>query len=129
MADAKLQINETVYVYPDIAVTCDRRDLNATQQIQHPKLIIEVLSPGTEAKDRGRKFYHYRRLPSLQEYCLVTPDALQVECYRLNDRGKWELTTYSKEESEPPTLTSVGLDCPFTLVYEDVALPTQDVAQ
>ncbi|MDB9496568.1 Uma2 family endonuclease [Spirulina major CS-329] len=127
MADAKLQINETVYVYPDVAVTCDRRDLEATQQIQHPKLIIEVLSPGTEAKDRGRKFYHYRRLPSLLEYCLVTPDAQQVECYRLNDRGKWELTTYSADETDTLTLTTVGLDCPFSRVYEDVVLPTDDV--
>ncbi|MGB0564064.1 MAG: Uma2 family endonuclease [Spirulinaceae cyanobacterium] len=124
MADAKLQISDTVYVYPDVAVTCDCRDLEATKQLQHPKLIIEVLSPGTEAKDRGRKFYHYRRLLSLREYCLVTPDVQQVECYRLNDRGKWELTTYSAEETDGLTLTSVGLDCLFSLVYEDVVLPT-----
>lgn len=133
MSDAKLQVNDKVYLYPDVVVTCDLRDREAQKYIQHPKLIIEVLSPGTEAKDRGRKFYHYRRLPSLQEYCLVTPDTMRIECYRLNAQQKWELTTYSPdEESESAEelvlpLVSVELECPFSLVYEDVIFPESDM--
>lgn len=133
MSDAKLQVNDKVYLYPDVVVTCDSRDRAAQKYIQHPKLIIEVLSPGTEAKDRGRKFYHYRRLPSLQEYCWVTPDTMRIECYRLNAQQKWELTTYSSDEDQEIAeelilpLVSVGLEYPFSLIYEDVIFPESDM--
>ncbi|NEO87631.1 MAG: Uma2 family endonuclease [Spirulina sp. SIO3F2] len=128
MADAKLQIIENVYIYPDVAVTCDPQDCQATDKIHHPKLIIEVLSPGTEAKDRGRKFYHYRRLASLQEYWLVTPHTMQIEVYRLNASQRWELTTYvlDEERSQPEQvmipIAAVGLDLSLAQVYEDVNL-------
>jgi Uma2 family endonuclease len=41
-------------------------------------VIVEVPSPTTEAYDRGKKFLHYRRLPSLQEYVLVSQDRILV---------------------------------------------------
>lgn len=55
---------------PDVVVTCDDRDRDP-QLVQFPCLIIEVLSPSTEADDRGKKFAAYRQSPTLQEYVLV----------------------------------------------------------
>lgn len=134
MADAKVGISESgPFFYPDIVVSCDERDRRALMQVQHPCLIIEVLSPSTEAFDRGRKFRHYRRLDSLKEYVLVNAETKGVECYRLNDRQKWELTAYIPEEqtevaedSLEVQFTSIDFQCPLSLVYEEIEL---DIAE
>lgn len=60
MADVKVRVSPTAYFYPDLVVSCDERDLNAIKLIEFPKLIIKVLSPSTEADDRGRKFNQYQ---------------------------------------------------------------------
>jgi Uma2 family endonuclease len=130
MADAKVGVSENgPFFYPDIMVSCDERDRRALKVVQHPCLIIEVLSPSTEAFDRGEKFRHYRRLTSLKEYVLVNAETKGVECYRLNERNKWELTTYIPDEQNDVSeeaieiqFTSINFQCPLTLVYEDVEL-------
>jgi Uma2 family endonuclease len=130
MADAKVGVSHNgPFHYPDVMVSCDPRDQRARQVIYHPCMIVEVLSPGTEAFDRGRKFRHYRRIDTLKEYVLIDADRLSVECYRLNEKGKWELTAYSLDEaSTNPTdlvvhFTSVDFRCPISLLYEDVVFP------
>ena len=68
VADVKVQANEnSSYFYPDLVVTCHPDDLKARDFIQHPKVIVEVLSPSTEKYDRGDRFKYYRQIPSLQE--------------------------------------------------------------
>ncbi len=104
--------------YPDLSVSCDERDRTAMEFIEQPCLIVEVLSPSTEAYDRGGKFAHYRNIRTLQEYVLIDAERTSVECFRLNAAGKWELTHYlAGEEVE---LTSVTFCCPIALLYEDV---------
>ena len=130
MADAKVGISEKgPFHYPDIMVTCDGRDLSARQIVYHPCLIIEVLSPGTAHFDQGRKFRNYRRIDTLKEYVLIEAETMNVDSYRPNDKGKWELTSYSTEE---PTInqtdqnvyfTSVNFQCLLSSIYEDVIFP------
>ncbi len=141
MNDVKVQAKKhSAYFYPDIVVTCDPRDLKARQLVRHPCLIIEVLSPSTEGYDRGKKFQHYRKLASLKEYVLVNAETMGLDCYRLNDQGKWELNAYHlPEEALPEALlesppgaarpaavqiefSSIGFTCPIDLVYEEVDL-------
>lgn len=113
----------SAYFYPDIVVTCDPRDVKAQRIVQHPCLIIEVLSPGTEGYDRGEKFKHYRNIASLKEYGLINADSLGVECHRLNAQGKWELTPYFPEDMAtfaPVEFASVGFSCSFDVIYEAV---------
>ncbi len=130
MADAKVGVSpQGPFHYPDVMVSCDPRDQRARKVIYHPCLIVEVLSPSTEAFDRGKKFRHYRRIDTLKEYVLVDADKTDVECYRLNENGKWEFTSYSVEETtEDPTqievhLTSIDFRCPISLLYEDIVFP------
>jgi Uma2 family endonuclease len=119
-SDAKVGVSENgPYHYPDVTVTCDPRDKNAIQAIYHPCLIVEVLSPSTEGFDRGDKFQHYRRIDTLREYVLINSDRPNVECYRLNEREKWELTVYSAE-AITIELKSVDLTLSLAIVYEDV---------
>jgi Uma2 family endonuclease len=126
-SDAKVGLSEVgPFTYPDISVSCDDRDRTAQQFIQHPSLIIEVLSPSTEAYDRGGKFRFYRQLESLQEYVLVGSKTKSVELFRRATTsgtysGAWEFTAYS--EDDQITLTSVGLTMAIETFYEDVTLP------
>ncbi|MEH1842195.1 MAG: Uma2 family endonuclease [Nostoc sp.] len=121
-SDAKVGITEKgSFFYPDVLVTCNAQDRQAIQVIQFPKLIVEVLSPGTEAYDRGAKFAQYRRLESLQEYVLINSESIGVEIFRLNDRSKWELTSYTNgDEIE---LICIEFKFPIALLYEDVEFP------
>jgi Uma2 family endonuclease len=94
-SDVRVKIQESEkYVYPDASVTCDSQDRETPQYVAYPRLIIEVLSPSTEAYDRGKKFKLYQRSTSLAEYVLVSAEEIEIEVFRKNDRGKWELTSY-----------------------------------
>ena len=69
MADMKVQAHaDSSYFYPDVLVTCSAADADSRQIKREPRLIVEVLSPSTEAYDRGEKFLRYRQIPSLTEY-------------------------------------------------------------
>lgn len=119
MVDMRVRVQrENCYYYPDVVVTCDDRDRNPEDFKQFPKLIIEVLSPSTEAVDRGKKFADYRSIETLQEYVLVSQTESQVECYRRNSNGKWELESYGK--SDRVHLESVNLQLSMADIYEDV---------
>ena len=99
VSDVKVQISPaSPYYYPDVIVSCDPQDLNARKFIQFPQVIVEVLSPSTETKDRGEKFIYYQTMPSLQEYVLIDPEKVAVECYRRGECG-----------STIPTKQGIGL--------------------
>jgi Uma2 family endonuclease len=106
------------YFYPDLVVTCHEADLNAHNFIEHPCVIVEVLSPSTAAYDRGEKFSYYRRLPSLQEYVLVDAEAQRVEIYRRGEGRMWTYLPY--EANEIMTLASIEVECDLASVYEGV---------
>jgi len=100
-SDAKVGISPSgEFFYPDLLVTCDDRDRKSAKAVFYPKLIIEVLSPSTEAYNRGGKFARYRQLSSLTEYVLVGSESIGVEAFRVNDRGKWDREYYGFADSE-----------------------------
>lgn len=86
IGEVYVQVNERDKVLPDVTVTCDVSDYRDDNRIiRSPHLIIEVLSPSTERTDRTEKFFAYTRLPSLQEYVLVSQKHREVEVYRKID--------------------------------------------
>lgn len=90
-SDMKLEVKAADAVfYPDVMVSCDEADRQRALAIQAPCLVVEVLSEGTAAYDRGAKFAAYRRLPSLQEYLLVDIDRRSLEVFRRQPQG-WVL--------------------------------------
>lgn len=120
MSDTKVRIETAnAYYYPDIVVSCDQKDTNSLENfICFPQLIVKVLSPTTEAFDRGDKFADYRMLESLKEYVLIRQDRISIECYRINSEGYWVLYPYNQEQEFE--LTSIDFRCPIASVYEDV---------
>jgi Uma2 family endonuclease len=120
-SDAKVQVRDKgPYYYPDLVVSCDSRDRTATKRISHPTLIIEVLSPGTESVDRGRKFRQLQKSETLKEYVLVDYESMLVECFRPGEGRFWVYEAFG--EGEIVELTSIDFSCPIELIYEDVNL-------
>ena len=120
--DVKVQVNEAgIYRYPDVLVSCDERDRTNRQLIQFPRLIVEVLSPSTEALDRGDKFAEYRGLPTLQEYVLINAEKVGVECFRRREGDLWFYQAYG--EGDDITLESIGFTGAIALLYDDVDFP------
>ncbi len=115
----------TGYLYPDLVIVCGEPQFedHELDTLLNPTVIIEVLSPSTEAGDRGYKFAHYRRIPSLQEYVMIAQDRVHVE--RAERRGEgWFLTEFERLE-DVLMLTSIGCAIPLRAIYEKVPLSDQ----
>ena len=118
-SDARIKIQESEkYTYPDLSVTCDERDQNTLQYITYPCLIVEVLSPNTEAYDRGKKFKLYQRSNTLVDYVLVDAEEISIEVFHKNERGKWEVTNYVAGEAVE--LESINLTFPIEQAYRGI---------
>tara|TARA_B100001750_G_scaffold119664_1_gene94922 strand:- start:3105 stop:3677 length:573 start_codon:yes stop_codon:yes gene_type:complete len=104
--------------FADAVVVCgpelaSSSDPNA---ITNPSIVVEVLSPSTEASDRGEKFRHYQQLPSLREYVLVSQDEPRLEIFR-RDGNAWILRSYGP--GEHAELESQGVTLPIDELYAD----------
>ena len=111
-------VGSTKYVYPDLSITCDERDKINTQYVTYPCLIVEILSPGTEAYDRGNKFKMYRKNISLQEYVLVSADIMEIELFRKGDGDNWQIINY--QAGDIVELKSINLSIHIEQIYEDI---------
>ena len=120
--DVRLQIGTSIYYYPDAMVTCDEVEALGGQEVSVsvPRLIVEVLSEGTEAIDRGDKFADYQNLPSCEEYLLVSARRRAVEYFRRAAAGLWTYQRYGPDEVL--TLESIGLTCPVAALYRRTRL-------
>ncbi|MBI2216263.1 MAG: Uma2 family endonuclease [Candidatus Rokubacteria bacterium] len=118
-SDARVRIEATDRTtYPDVSVVCHRLQHAADdpEAIVNPVVIVEVLSGATEADDRGEKFAHYRRLPSLREYVLVSQRATRIEVYRRQD-DRWVLAEAGAGEAL--RLESIDVALSVDEVYRD----------
>ena len=104
---------ETSYFYPDVVVVCDkpRFEDDTFDTLLNPIVLVEVLSPSTQAYDRGEKFKHYQQLTSLQEYILVSQDEVGVERYR-RQGTEWQPTEFRSLED---VLSLSSIDCELSL--------------
>lgn len=120
VSDVKVQDRKNSrYFYPDLVVSCDPDDLTARDFIQNPKVIVEVLSPGTANYDRTKKLKYYRQISSLQEYVLGDSEEIVVEVYRRGEGKMW--LYYEYEVGEVITLESIEFECAIDLLYEGVS--------
>ena len=121
-SDMRLHIPATgLYTYPDVTVVCGTPELEDEHfdTLLNPTVVIEVLSPSTERWDRGRKAEHYRSIPSLQEYLLVSQDAPRIEQYRRHGEREWVLTDAIGTEDRVE-LASIGCVLALRDVYARV---------
>lgn len=93
-AAVRVKIEATgLYTYPDLSVVCgDNVEAEDDQDvIVNPILIAEVLSESTEGYDRGKKFEHYRQIPALREYLLISQNEPRIEQFVLEPGRGWFL--------------------------------------
>lgn len=111
--------------YPDVTALCGRPELEKRRgdTLLNPSLVVEVLSPSTEAYDRGDKFEQYAQIPTLREYLLVAQDRVRVERYTPGAPGAaWERAVYDDLDAAVD-LPSLGATLPLRDVYADVDFP------
>lgn len=118
-SDAYVQLSEQYRVCPDVTVSCDPRDRGAQDVIRYPSLVAEVLSPATEARDRGQKSLQYRACPSIQEYLLLSSEFPLVEVFRREKQGFWSL--YTLGLNDIIELNSLGIRFPVVDVYQNTS--------
>jgi len=122
ISDMKLRIDASdSFYYPDVLVSCDPADTQSLFK-RLPCLLVEVLSPCTEAIDRREKLLAYRKLPSLRHYLLVSQEQRSVQWHQRDEADQWLI-------SDMEGSGTLMLDCPdltvtITLdgIYEDVNL-------
>lgn len=127
VSDMRVKVDPTgLYTYPDVAALCGepRFEDAEVDTLLNPAVIIEVLSPSTEAYDRGEKFAHYRRLASLTEYVLLAQDRARAERYVRQGEG-WVLTEISEPDGVLP-LDALGCAVALRELYERVAFSEGD---
>jgi Uma2 family endonuclease len=118
-SDVQLRLSEKRYVFPDVTISCDERDRNQKEMIRHPRVVVEVLSPTTEATDRGKKAAYYRACPTIQEYVMVDSEAVFVEIHR-REEERWTINTF--EPGDTITLESLGIRFLIEDAYEGTSL-------
>ena len=122
----------TSYFYPDVVVVCEEPQFedDVFDTLLNPVLLVEVLSPSTEAYDRGEKFAHYRQVTSLREYVLVSQDQIRVEHFHRHEKqgttpvtgNDWIFRDFQELE-QILSLTSIQCELPLQEIYERVTFP------
>jgi Uma2 family endonuclease len=115
-SDVKLKLAEDHYLHPDVTVSCTEQEGGALTQ---PTVIVEILSPNTEKRDRGAKLTAYKGLPSLQEYLLIGSQEREIVIYRRANHWR----PYHYNEGDTVELTSLDVSFSFDAVYQRIRLP------
>ena len=122
-SDLRVIVEQTsLATYPDVSVICGPirpADLDS-RAATNPTVLVEVLSPSTEAFDRGEKFAHYRQIPTLRDYVLVSSQRRAIEVFRRDEQGRWILS--SAGPGERVSVESLGVDLVVDEIYEGVVL-------
>ncbi len=108
------------YFYPDVVVFCGEPEFedDTFDTLLNPVVIIEVLSPSTEAYDKGEKFEYYKQITTLQEYILVSQDKVHVEHYQLQNM-QWGLKEFHTLQ-DTLIFPSIGCKLSLTDIYTRV---------
>ena len=130
MNDMRVWIEATgLYTYPDVVVVCGepRFQDREVDTLLNPTVIVEVLSPSTEAYDRGDKFRHYRRIDSLREFVLISQDRMMVERYTRQGKD-WVLSDMT-DPDQVLKLESIGCQIPLDRIYAKIKFPEPGAAE
>lgn len=111
------------YYYPDVVVACGNQQFEDGRQdtLLNPRVIFEVLSPSTEAYDRGAKFEQYREIESLRDYLLVSQENHHVDHFSRGGDGRWVLTDARGLDARI-VLQSIGCELPLSRIYARVEI-------
>ena len=109
--------------YPDAVIFCppSRFTGKGDHTLLTPAVIFEVLSPTTEATDRGGKFAAYRQIDSLTDYVLIEPSRVFVDHYRRTPEG-WLLRNYTRRD-DVLRFPDLDIELPLDEIYDELDVP------
>jgi Uma2 family endonuclease len=113
--EVRVQVSDTRYYYPDLAVVCNPENIEHSSLTQ-PCVVVEVLSPSTAGVDQREKLFAYRQIDALRAYLIVHQDEPLIEKHWLDD-GIWRHDIISGEGVYVPCL---DFNLSFDVVFEDV---------
>jgi Uma2 family endonuclease len=116
-----------LFSYPDLVVVCGELRFHDEYRdvLLNPTIIIEVLSPATEAFDRGEKWVRYQSwLPELSDYLLVSQSRPQVEHYQRQATGEW-LYSLLADLGDKLDLASIGCKLELNEIYDRIRFPAE----
>jgi Uma2 family endonuclease len=120
-SDVRVRVPATgLATYPDVSVVCGRMQTDpqdpSGSTVLNPVVVVEVLSPSTEAYDRGEKLAHYQQMPALREIVLIAHDEQRVEIWHRQD-DRWTLRTVGSDGTA--SLESIGCELPLAEIYRN----------
>ncbi len=118
-SDLRVRVRATgLATYPDVTIICGdlERDPEDPNAAANPTVLIEVLSASTEVYDRGEKSVHYRTIPSLREYLLVSHRERRVERWWRRGTDDWEYQSAGRGEVLP--ISTLGVELEIDAIYE-----------
>jgi Uma2 family endonuclease len=120
-SDGRVQLSATIYVYPDITVSCSTDDFHDPKTIKFPFVVFEVLTPSTEKIDRNQKANLYRACTSIEAYVLIEPLQLSVEVYQ-RAGPFWQHSLYNTSDALVD-IVPLGVKIPILEIYRGIELP------
>lgn len=125
-SDLKVHCADGRNTFPDLSVVCGKPSFHAGRNdiVTNPLLLCEVLSPSTEAKDRGPKWRSYQTIPTLQHYLLVSATEPRVEVYTRQTDGEWRVRYVNGLEAEVD-LPALGVTVAMATLYRLVEFGTE----
>jgi Uma2 family endonuclease len=123
-SDTRVLAADDRYAYPDVTVVCggpefDPRD-TSKMTIANPQVLFEVLSPSTEAGDRGEKFIRYINIPSLRGYFLIAQHKPQITSFVRRDDGSWSVGDIVEGLEGRLRIPSLHVELPMREIYANV---------
>lgn len=120
-SDQRLKIPATgLYTYPDVSVVCGEAQFDDVDLLLNPILLVEILSDSTEAFDRGKKFEHYRRIPSLHEFLLIAQDRCKIDQHIKQEDGRWVLLSEESDLQSVIKLPSLNCELAVAEIYYQI---------
>lgn len=117
-----------LYTYPDATVICGDPQFDPSdtgmETIINPRALFEVISPTSEAYDRGEKFTRYRQLESLQEYVLVSQESPHVQVFVRQEGATWLFTAFSGLDAQA-RIGGLEIDIPLREIYASIQFPPE----
>ena len=115
-----------LYTYPDVIIVCGSPVLedDHNDTLMKPTVIIEVLSPSTEAYDRGQKADYYRQIPSLREYVPVAQHQPSIDHYVRKENYEWVTRHGCERIKQVLSLETLDLEIPLRRIYHKIDFPT-----
>ena len=122
MVDRVVRLTDDVLVMPDVVVTCDKADQDDAFFLDSPRIVVEVLSKSTEARDRTYKLLRYQAKQSIQEIVLISQYVQHVEVITRTP-SSWEYREYGHEERLP--LASLNITIQVSDIYRRLSIPLE----